>query len=121
MNGMVSEGTGENIFRLKRGVLSTPPASAGVLRGVTRDTIVHLAADMGIECMRIEISRKELYTSDELFLCGTSAGITPIREVDGRKVGDGSWPITRRLQGILEEWCMAERKKYRRWLDYIPP
>jgi branched-chain amino acid aminotransferase len=71
--GMVSEGTGENIFRVKRGVLSTPPAAAGILRGITRDTIIQLAGNLGLDCKRIEISREELYTSDELFLTGTAA------------------------------------------------
>jgi branched-chain amino acid aminotransferase len=119
MNGMVSEGTGENIFRLKRGSLSTPAASAGVLRGITRDSIIHFAGDIGIECKRIEISREELYTSDELFLCGTAAGIIPIREVDGRKIGDGSWPITRRLQTLLEDAVRGRNRKYGHWLDYV--
>ena len=118
-NGMVSEGTGENIFRLKRGFLSTPPASAGVLRGITRDSIIHLAADIGIECRRIDMSREELYTSDELFLCGTAAGITPIREVDGRKIGDGIWPVTRRLQRLLDDVVHGRNRKYAHWLEYV--
>jgi len=118
-NGMVSEGTGENIFRLKRGFLSTPPASAGVLRGITRDSIIHLASDIGIECRRIDMSREELYTSDELFLCGTAAGITPIREVDGRKIGDGTWPVTRRLQRLLDDVVHGRNRKYAHWLEYV--
>ena len=89
--GMVSEATGENVFRVKRGILSTPPASAGILRGITRDSVIQLAGDVGVECKRIEISREELYTSDELFLCGTAAELTPVKEVDGRKVGE--WGI----------------------------
>src|SRR3990172_230670 len=89
--GMVSEATGENVFRVKRGILSTPPVSAGILRGITRDSVIQLAGDVGVECKRIEISREELYTSDELFLCGTAAELTPVREVDGRKVGE--WGI----------------------------
>lgn len=118
-NGMVSEGTGENLFRVKRGVLSTPPASAGILRGITRDTVIQLATDVGAECHRIDISREELYTSDELFLCGTAAEITPIREVDGRKVGDADYPVTRKLQAAYEEAVRGRTKKYAEWLDFL--
>ena len=68
-----------------------------MLRGVTRDTIIRVAIDMGIELRRSDISREELYTSDELFLTGTAAGVTSVREVDGRKIGRGEWPLTTRL------------------------
>ena len=119
MNGMVSEGTGENIFRVKRGSLSTPPASAGILRGITRDTVIQLAADLGVECRRVEISREELYTADELFLTGTAAELTPIREVDGRKIGDDSYPITRRLQTAYADIVRGRNKKYEQWLDFV--
>lgn len=119
MNGMVSEGTGENLFRVKRGILSTPPAAAGILRGITRDTVTQLAADVGVDCKRIEISREELYTSDELFLSGTAAELTPIRVVDGRKIGDGAYPITRRLQAAYEDVVRGRNKKYEQWLDFV--
>jgi branched-chain amino acid aminotransferase len=117
--GMVSEGTGENIFRVKRGALSTPPASVGILRGITRDTVIQLAVDIDVRCSRIEISREELYTSDELFLCGSAAEITPIREVDGRKIGDGEYPVTRKLQAAFEDTVRGRSKKYAEWLDYV--
>jgi branched-chain amino acid aminotransferase len=120
VNGMVSEGTGENIFRVKRGSLTTPPAASGILRGITRDSLIQLASDLQLDCRRIEISREELYTSDELFLCGTAAEITPIREVDGRKIGDGSdFPITRKLQETYAEVVQGRNKKYAEWLDYV--
>lgn len=118
-NGMVSEGTGENIFRVKRGALSTPPAAAGILRGITRDSVIQLAAEVGVDCRRIEISREELYTSDELFLCGTAAEITPVREVDGRKIGNGDYPITRKLQAAYEDAVRGRNKKYAQWVDYV--
>ena len=117
--GMVSEGTGENIFRVKRGILSTPNAAAGILRGITRDTVIQLATDAGIKCQRISISREELYTADELFLCGTAAGITPIREVDGRKIGDGNYTVTRNLQTRLDDVIHGRNKNYLRWLAYL--
>jgi branched-chain amino acid aminotransferase len=117
--GMVSEGTGENLFRVKRGALSTPPAAAGILRGITRDSVIQLARDLGVESQRIEISREELYTSDELFLCGTAAEITPVREVDGRHIGNGEYPITRRFQAAYDDAVRGRNKKYEAWLDYV--
>ena len=117
-NGMISEGTGENIFQVKDGVLSTPPTSACILRGITRDTIIQLAHDIDVECTETEIPREELYTSDELFLCGTAAEVTPIREVDGRKVGDGNYPITRQLQTAYQD-AVRGRTKHTHWSDYV--
>jgi len=118
-NGMVSEATGENLFRVAQGILSTPPASAGILRGITRDTVIQLANDLGIVFHRTDMAREELYASDELFLCGTAAEITPIREVDGRKVGDESFPITRKLQAAYGEVVHGHNKKYPQWLSYV--
>lgn len=119
MNGIVSEATGENIFRVQHGVLSTPPASAGVLKGITRDSVMQLAADLGIDCRRLEFSREELYMSDEVFLSGTAAEITPVREVDGRAIGDGTYPVTRKLQGAFEDAVRGRNKKFDRWLEYV--
>ncbi len=118
-NGMVCEGTGENIFRVKRGALSTPPASAGILRGITRDTVIQLAGELDVDCSRIDMSREELYTSDELFLCGTAAEITPIREVDGRKIGNSEYPVTRKLQAAFDDAVRGSGKKRSDWLDYL--
>ncbi len=117
--GMVSEGTGENIFRVKRGILSTPSAAAGILRGITRDTVIQLAADLNVECHRIDISREELYTADELFLCGTAAEITPIREVDGRPIGNGDYPITRSLQRAYQDAVHGRSEKHVDWLSHL--
>jgi branched-chain amino acid aminotransferase len=119
--GLVSEGTGENIFRVKRKIVSTPTAAAGILRGITRDTVIQLAADLGISCQRADISREELYTSDEMFLSGTAAEITPIREVDGRTIGDGSgdYPITRLIQTAYDDIVHGRSKDYTRWLSYV--
>jgi branched-chain amino acid aminotransferase len=121
MEGMVTEGTGENIFRIKDQVLSTPPATSGVLRGITRDTIIRIAADLGMEFRRNEISREELYTSDELFLTGTAAGISPIREVDGRKIGQkpGEWPLSYRFREAYLSIVHGRTSKYDSWLDYV--
>jgi branched-chain amino acid aminotransferase len=122
MDSMVAEGTGENIFRIKDGILATPPASSGVLRGITRDTVIQIAKDMGIEFRRNDISREELYTSDELFLTGTAAGITPVREVDGRRIGKREeWPICSRIKDTYLDIIHGRNGKYQSWLDFVNP
>ncbi|MCI4368484.1 MAG: branched-chain amino acid transaminase [Thermoplasmata archaeon] len=119
-SGMVAEGPGENIFRIKNGVVSTPPASSGILRGVTRDSVIRLLAGEKMEFLRTDFTREELFTADELFFCGTAAGITPIREVDGRPIGDGQFPITRRLQKLYEDALRGRDPRYRSWLSTVP-
>ena len=118
--GVVAEGPGENIFRVKHGVVSTPPASSGILRGITRDTVIRFVADEGLEFWRNDFTREELFTSDELFYTGTAAGITPIREVDGRVIGTGSFPITKRLQARYEDAIHGRAAQYAAWLTHIP-
>jgi len=119
MDGMVAEASAENIFRVKDGIVSTPPASAGVLRGITRDTIIRVTTDSGIEFRRVDISREELYTSDELFLTGTAAGVTPVREVDGRTIGTGTWPVTQRLIEAYLNIIHGRNKQYSKWLTLV--
>jgi branched-chain amino acid aminotransferase len=116
--GLVAEGPGENIFRVKHGVVSTPPASSGILRGVTRDSVIRFVADEGLEFRRNDFTREELFTSDELFYTGTAAGITPIREVDGRPIGSGSYPIVRRLQARYDDAIHGRTPLYAEWLTY---
>jgi branched-chain amino acid aminotransferase len=118
-DGMVSEASAENVFRVKDGIVSTPPASAGVLRGITRDTIIRIVPEMGVEFRRTDISREELYTSDELFLTGTAAGVTPVREVDGRKIGSEEWPITQRLRKAYDDIVHGKNQKYAKWLTPV--
>lgn len=118
-SGMVAEGPGENIFRVKDGILSTPPASSGILRGITRDTVIQFARDLGVTFYRNDFTREELFTSDELFFTGTAAGIVPIREVDGRIIGDGNYPLTRRLQKMYDDTVHGRLKKYEKWLTYV--
>jgi len=117
--GMVSEASAENVFRVKDGIVSTPPASAGVLRGITRDTIIRVVPEMGMEFRRTDISREELYTSDELFLTGTAAGVTPVQEVDGRKIGSGTWPITQRLREAYLDIVHGKNQKHSKWLTLV--
>src|SRR5215470_2419805 len=97
--GYVAEGSGENIFVVKHGVVRTPPTSAAILAGITRDTAIQLLREAGVEVREESIARDELYTADEIFLSGTAAEITPVRDVDHRKIGKGeAGPITRRVQ-----------------------
>ncbi len=117
--GVVSEGPGENLFRVRNGVLSTPPASSGILRGITRDTVIRLADEAAIPLQRTTIAREELFTADELFYAGTAAGITPIREVDGRPIGNGSYPVTRRLQEAYGKALRGEAAAHQDWLTYV--
>ncbi|MCZ6597221.1 MAG: branched-chain amino acid transaminase [Planctomycetota bacterium] len=97
-NGNIPEGTGENLFLARGGRLVTPRDSAAILHGITRDTILTLAGDMGIPVGFDDLSRTDLYTADEAFLTGTAAEVTPIREVDGRPLKESPGPLTRQLQ-----------------------
>ena len=118
-HGVVAEGPGENIFRVKDGVLSTPPASSGILRGITRDTVIKFAHDLGITFYRNDATKEELYTSDELFFSGTAAGLAKIREVDGRKIGYDGFPVTERLQKLYSAATHGRAKRYSKWLTYV--
>jgi len=98
-HGHVAEASGENLFMVRRGVLRTPPTSAAILEGITRDSIITLARERGLRVEETNIGRDELYTADEVFLCGTAAELTPVREIDDRKIGAGVMgPVTRQLQ-----------------------
>ena len=98
-DGLLSEGAGENIFIVKKGRLLTPPASASILSGITRDTVMTLAARLGIETQETTISREQLYGADEIFMTGTAAEVTPVRQVDHMVIGEGTCgPLTHTLQ-----------------------
>ncbi|WP_374601106.1 branched-chain amino acid transaminase [Arenimonas sp.] len=100
--GLLSEGAGENLFLVFKGALHTTPVSAALLNGITRDSIMTLARDAGLEVVERDMPREYLYLCDELFMCGTAAEITPIRSVDGRPVGTGKpGPVTRRIQDLF--------------------
>jgi branched-chain amino acid aminotransferase len=97
--GYVSEGSGENIFIVKKGLLITPDLSSSILEGITRDTVITLAREMGLEVKEARITRDQLWLADECFFIGTAAEITPVREVDNRAIGEGKvGPITKKLQ-----------------------
>ena len=117
--GLVSEASGENIFLVRDGVLATPTLHS-VLGGVTRGTVIELARDKGIPVVERAITRDELYVADEVFLTGTAAEVTPIREVDRRQVGAGGrGPVTRTLQAAFFDVVAGKDAKYERWLSYL--
>jgi branched-chain amino acid aminotransferase len=116
--GNVSEGSAENIFLVQGDTLVTPAKGENILVGITRNAVMELAhEELGIRTVERNIARSELYTSDEVFLCGTGAQISPVIEIDRRKVGDGVvGPITRRLQGVYFAAVRGENPKYASWV-----
>lgn len=116
-DGTVSEGSAENLFFVQNGVLVTPPVTADILVGITRNTVIELAREeLGIEVVERPVGRTELYVSDELFFCGTGAQIAPIVEVDRRPVGDGTiGEITTKIQKLYFDIVQGKVDKYRRW------
>ncbi len=117
-HGYVSDGSGENIFIVKKGVLLTPPTSSGALEGITRDSIIRIAEDMEIPFGERELVRSDLYLAEEAFFTGTAAEVVPIREIDDRLIGEPG-PITRRLQEKFFQIVRGEDDKYSRWLEYV--
>jgi branched-chain amino acid aminotransferase len=119
-SGFVSEGAGENIFVIKDGMLYTPDLSAGALNGITRNTIFHIAADLGLSIKEKRITRDEIYIADEAFFTGTAAEVTPIRELDGIEIGIGSrGPITEKIQTAFFAIVNGENPKYAHWLTQV--
>jgi len=119
-SGMVSEGSGENIFLVKDGILYTPPISSSLLNGITRDSIITLARDMGLEVIEQHIPREMLYLAEELFLTGTAAEVTPIRSVDQIIIGEGvRGQLTRRLQDSFFKILEGKAEDQYHWLTYL--
>ena len=118
--GFVSEGTGENIFMVRDGVLYTPPQTAGILDGINRKSIITIAGDLGYAVIERNLARAELYLADEVFLSGTAAELVPIRELDDHRVGEGvSGPITREIQSVFVDALHGRVDRYREWLDVV--
>jgi branched-chain amino acid aminotransferase len=117
-NGFVTEGTGENLFAVRDGILVTPPLSAGILPGITRDSIIQLGRDMSFVVKERNISRGELLVSDEVFLSGTAAEVTPVREIDNDMIGSGSrGPVTEKIQTKFFEIVRGKDPRYLKWLE----
>jgi len=118
--GFVSEGSGENIFIIKDGVVVTPDLSAGALNGITRNTVFAICQDLGLEVQQRRITRDEVYISDEAFFTGTAAEVTPIRELDRIAIGAGSrGPITQQIQAAFFDIVNGRNPKYAHWLTPV--
>ncbi len=119
VDGFVAEGSGENIFIVRDGVIYTPELTSA-LEGITRDTIFTLARDNGLEIREKRITRDEVYVADEAFFTGSAAEVTPIRELDGRHIGSGTrGPVTEKLQSQYFDLVHGRLDQYRDWLDYV--
>ncbi len=118
-DGYVSEGAGENVFIIKNGKIYTPDL-ASCLDGITRDAVLTMARDLGVEVIEKRITRDEVYCADEAFFTGTAAEITPIRELDNRQIGIGSrGPVTEKLQSLFFDVVAGKADKYRHWLTKV--
>jgi branched-chain amino acid aminotransferase len=118
--GFITDGSGENVFVVRDGVLTTPPTQAGCLDGITRGSVTTIARDLGYDVREENLVRTDLYNADEVFFTGTAAEITPIREVDDRVVGEGHrGPVTKELQGAFFSATKGETERYASWLTYV--
>ena len=120
-DGHLAEGSAENVFMMRNGVLNTPPITDNILEGITRRTVIELAqAELGLEVMERPIDRTEVYLCDELFLTGTAAQITAVTRVDFRDIGTGEMgPITRQLREIYEKIVRGQDSKYAHWIEAV--
>ena len=118
--GFVSEGSGENIYAVREGKISTPGHTAGILDGITRRSIGQIAADLGYQIVEREMARAELYLADEVFLTGTAAEVVPVVEVDDHRIGRGDpGPITREFQRVYDDAIHGRDPRYAEWLDVV--
>ena len=125
-SGFVSEGAGENLFIIKKGVVYTPDLSAGALNGITRDTIFNICQDFGLRLVEKRITRDEVYICDEAFFTGTAAEVTPIRELDRIELGKDDYvgsrgPITEKIQSAFFDIVNGRNPKYAHWLTKVSP
>lgn len=118
--GYVSECTGENLFVIKKGTIFTPPTSAGALEGITQSSVIRIAKDLGYEVSVENLLRSDLYTADEIFLCGTAAEVVPVSSVDDRIAGDGRpGPMTKALQAKYFDAVRGRLDTYKDWITYV--
>ncbi len=120
-HGHVCEGSGENVFVVRDGVITTPPLSASILDGISRKTAITLARDLGFDLVERNLTRAELYLADEVYLTGTAAELVPVREIDDHAVGKGEpGEVTRAVQQAFEDALHGRTERYREWLDPVP-
>jgi branched-chain amino acid aminotransferase len=119
-SGHVAECTGENIFLYKNGRIYTPASAESILEGITRNSVIEIARDMGYEVVEAEVSRTQLTTADEVWMTGTAAEVVPVTMIDGRPVGDGSiGEVSKRIHTMFHEVALGKVPEYGRWLDYV--
>ena len=118
-DGTISEGAGENLFVVHKGRILTPPAASSILSGITRDTVITLAQDLGYEIVEQPLPREILYAADEVFLTGTAAEVTPVKSVDQLQVGTGDKPVTKAIQDAFFGLFTGETEDKRGWLDPV--
>jgi branched-chain amino acid aminotransferase len=118
-DGYVADGSGENIFVVKDGVIATPDLSASILPGITRDTLIQIAQDLGYPVVQKNLIRTDLYLADEVFMCGTAAEVTPIREIDDHVIGRPG-PVTLEIQGAYLDTVRGRSERWAQWLEYAP-
>jgi branched-chain amino acid aminotransferase len=116
--GTVADGSGENIFVVRDGVIYTPDLATGILPGITRDTITQIAQDLGYSVLEKTLIRSDLYLADEVFMCGTAAEVTPIRSIDDHEIGVGE--VTLKLQETYLATVRGESERWSQWLDHVP-
>ena len=116
-DGFVADGSGENIFVVKDGVLYTPPLAMSILPGITRDTIIQIAQDLGHRVEETLLIRTDLYLADEVFMVGTATEVAPVRSVDDREIGVG--PVTRELQKAYLDTVQGRSERWSHWLDVV--
>ena len=120
-HGRVCEGSGENLFVVRDGVIYTPPQTAGILDGISRKSAVRIARDLGFEVVERDLARAELYLADEVYLTGTAAELVPVREIDDHAVGTGRpGEVTLAVQAAFEDALHGRSERYRDWLDPVP-
>jgi branched-chain amino acid aminotransferase len=120
-HGFVCEGTGENIYCVRDGVIVTPPQTAGILDGINRRAVIQIARDLGFEVVERDIARAELYLAEEVFLTGTAAELVPVREVDDHAIGTGArGDVTGAVQAAFHDALYGRTERYREWLDPVP-
>ena len=118
--GNISEAPGENIFIIRDEKLLTPPPSSSALEGITKDSVVKIAEDLGYQIVEREIPRTEIYFADEVFLTGTAAEISPVISIDGKRVGDGKvGKITENIRKVYSDITMGKNKKYSKWITPV--
>jgi len=117
--GHVCEGTGENVFVVKDGAIVTPPQAASILDGINRKSVVQIASDLGYQVVERDVARAELPLADEVFLTGTAAELTPLREIDDIGIGPPG-PVTRQIQQVFDDALHGRAEQYAEWLDIVP-